>query len=97
MEVDIYQKLKADFCEKTGEAREILSGLDAKTKGLVSAQVVRAVIFLSHGSLTELKQNCDLALWNNSELLRKAEFSDSGSERVRDFNRNFHQLNLIRG
>ena len=96
MEVDIYQKIQADFGEDAAEAKKLLDELDARTKGLVSNRLIRAIIFLSNGSIDQLKAKIELARKDWRDVLLQAEYSYPDTQRIRDFEKTFHELNLIK-
>ena len=51
MALDIYQKIENDFGEKAKEVHEELKVLDAKTKGMISNRIIRAIVYLSNGDV----------------------------------------------
>lgn len=95
MEVDIYKKIEIDFGSNSSAAHQLLDDLDAKTKGLVSPRLVRAIIFISNGSIELLKKNIELARKDWRDILLQAEYSYPDTVRVRDFDKTFYELKLI--
>ncbi len=96
MEVDVYQKIKVDFGEGAADARKLNEELDAKTKGLFSSRVIRAIIYLANGSVDQLKSTIELARNDWRDVLLQAEYSYPETQRIRDFEKTFHELNLVK-
>ena len=95
MATDIFQKLELDFGVNLSNAQEVLAGLDAKTKGLVSPRVVRSIVYLSKGDLESLERLAKLSLVDCRDVLWQAEY-DGGEDQLRDFNKTFHELGLLK-
>lgn len=95
MLTDIYQKLESDFGEKSSLAIEALDQLDAETKGFVGPRLVRAMLYLAKGDIGALRRVIDLARQDWRDVLLQAEYSYPDNTRVRDFEKTFHELQLI--
>jgi hypothetical protein len=93
MKTDIYQRIVADFGAEATVALRLLDQLDASTKSLMNDRVVRAIIFLSRGSLAALKGNIERARTDCRDILWQAEY-DGKERRVRNFEKSFHELGL---
>ena len=95
METDIYQKLEADFGNCFEEARDQIDMLDAETKGLIDNRILRAIIYLASGNIEQMKSMIELARKDYRDVLWQAEY-DCGEELLRDFNKTFHDLGLMK-
>ena len=93
METDRYQRIVADFGAEAMVALRLLDQLDASTKGLMNARILRAIIFLSRGSLAALNRNIERARTDCRDILWQAEY-DGEEKRVRNFEKSFHELGL---
>lgn len=95
MLTDIYQKIEVDFGTQAALAHQALDELDARTKGLISPRLTRAIIFISNGDIQALKKNIELARKDWRDVLLQAEYSYPDNIRVRNFEKTFHELKLI--
>ena len=73
--VDIYQKIEHDFGDSAEVIHEALKVLDAKTKGLISNRIIRAIIYLSDGNLEQFNQKVLLAQTDWRDVLAQAEYT----------------------
>ena len=96
MSVDIYQKIESDFGANAHEVHETLKDLDAKTKGLISNRVIRAIIFLSNGEISTFQEKVKLAQTDWRDVLTQAEYSYPENIQLRDFNKTFYELGLLK-
>ena len=97
MDTDIYQKVERDFGEKAVDVHSALTELDAKTKGLVSPRLIRAILYLANGDIERFQEKLKLAQTDWRDVLLQAEYTCPANDHVRDFNKTFHELGLIRG
>ena len=94
MKTDIYQKIERDFGDDLKLAIEQVEILDARTKGLIGNRLLRAMVFLSKGSIDRFKQVIELGRIDYRDVLWQAEY-DCGEEQLYDFNKTFHELKLM--
>jgi hypothetical protein len=92
--IEIYQKVEKDFGAQAQEIHEALKELDAKTKGLISHRVIRAIIYLANGNVELFHKKVALAQTDWRDVLVQAEYNTE-TERVRDFNKTFYELGLL--
>lgn len=95
MKPDIYQKIEQDFEQELMIGIGEILALDAEAKGWISDWIIRSLIYLSHGDLARLNQLIELAKSDWRDLLVAAEY-DSNYVRVRDFEKTFHELGLLK-
>ncbi len=96
MKTDIYQKISQDFGNDCTDVVNIFNALDAETKGIMSDRLVRAIIYLSNGSLDSLVRQIKLARLDWRDVFMNAEYSYPDRERLRDFSKSFHELGLLK-
>ena len=94
MKTDIYQKIEKDFGSDLKQAIEQINILDARSKGLVSDRMLRAMVFLAKGNIERFKQVIELGRTDYRDVLWQAEY-DCGEEQIYDFNKTFHELKLM--
>jgi hypothetical protein len=94
MKTDIYQKVEKDFGPEAKLAIEQIEILDARSKGLVSDRMLRAMVFLAKGDIERFKQVIELGRTDYRDVLWQAEY-DCGEEQLYDFNKTFHELKLM--
>jgi hypothetical protein len=94
MNTDIYQKIENDFGPEAKLAIEQIEILDARSKGLVSDRMLRAMVFLAKGDIERFKQVIKLGRTEYRDVLWQAEY-DCGEEQLYDFNKTFHELKLM--
>ncbi len=97
MVLDIYQKIENDFDERACEIHEELKVLDAKTKGMISNRIIRAIVYLSNGDVSTFHEKVKLAQVDWRDVLMQAEYSYPENERLRDFDKTFYELGLLKG
>jgi hypothetical protein len=97
MALDIYQKIENDFGERANEVREELKVLDAKTKGMIGNRIIRAIVYLSNGDISTFHEKVKLAQVDWRDVLMQAEYSYPENERLRDFDKTFYELGLLKG
>lgn len=96
MVLDIYQKIEHDFGDKAKKVHEALNSLDAKTKGLISNRMLRAIIYLAEGDIINFNEKMKLAQIDWRDVLFQAEYSYPQNERLRDFDKTFYELGLLK-
>ena len=94
MKTDIYQKIENDFGPEAKLAIEQIEILDARSKGLVSDRMLRAMVFLAKGDIERFKQVIELGRTDYRDVLWQAEY-DFGEEQLYDFKKTFHELKLM--
>ena len=94
MKTDIYQKIESDFGSDLKQAIEQIEILDARSKGMVGDRMLRAMVFLAKGDIERFKQVIELGRTDYRDVLWQAEY-DCGEEQLYDFNKTFHELNLM--
>ncbi|MCG8393951.1 MAG: hypothetical protein MI745_12785 [Pseudomonadales bacterium] len=94
MKTDIYQKIEKDFGSDLKLAIEQIEILDARSKGLVSHRMLRAMVFLAKGDIERFKQVIELGRTDYRDVLWQAEY-ECGEEQLYDFNKTFHELKLM--
>jgi hypothetical protein len=96
MTLDIYKKIESDFGEKANEVHEELKIVDAKTKGMISNRIIRAIVYLSNGDISTFHEKIELAQVDWRDVLMQAEYSYPENERIRDFDKTFYELGLLK-
>ena len=97
MALDIYQKIENDFGDNSNEVHEALKILDAKTKGMISNRILRAIVYLANGDISTFHEKVKLAQVDWRDVLMQAEYSYPENERLRDFDKTFYELGLLKG
>ena len=97
MASDIYHKVENDFGKGANEIHEELKVLDAKTKGLNSNRIIRAIVYLANGDVSTFHEKVKLAQIDWRDVLMQAEYSYPENERLRDFDKTFYELGLLKG
>lgn len=97
MAIDIFQKIESDFGENANEIHEALKVLDAKTKGMIGNRVIRSIVFLAQGDVALFHEKVKLAQIDWRDVLTQAEYSYPEIERIRDFDKTFYELGLLKG
>ncbi len=77
MNIDIYQKIENDFSENLDQAIEQVEMLDARSKGLVSDRLLRAMVFLAKGNIGNFKNIIESGRTDSQRILREAEYGSS--------------------
>jgi len=70
--------------------------LEAETKGTIGDRIIRAVLYLSDGDLPKFHEKIKLARLDWRDVLMQAEYSFPEEERLRDFNKTFYELGLLK-
>ena len=83
---DIIAKIQHDFSKgEVAPAIDLVSNLSTEDRDTFTDQVLRCVIFLSNGSLTDLVRNLACARTDWRDVIYWAEY-DANDVRVRDHN-----------
>ena len=93
---DIIRKIHTDFGKNSNEAFEILNNAIEKTEYLKTDRVIRCIIFLSKGDLSELHRYIDSATYDTRDVMFWAEYKkklngNTSLKRIRDFNNTFEE------
>ena len=90
---DIENKIITDFGDNSDRAFEILENSIAQTDYLKTDRIVRCIIFLSKGDLTDLAKFITVAINDPRDVMLWAEYEEHGKlenyRRIRDFNKTF--------
>jgi len=97
MPLDIYEKIENDFGERANEIHQELKILDGKTKDLICHRVIRAIIYLANGDVDTFHEKVKLSQVDWRDVLFQAEYSYGEDKRLRDFNKTFYELDLLKG
>ncbi|MFC5049079.1 hypothetical protein ACFPK9_15985 [Rubritalea spongiae] len=96
MPLDVFQKIEHDFKSDAPTVHERLKELDAQTKGLISNRLLRSIIYLADGDFKKLELYIQQARKDWRDVLWQAEYDSPDSQKQsRDFNKTFHDLNLL--
>ncbi|WP_142785925.1 hypothetical protein [Changchengzhania lutea] len=98
IEKDIIKKIEEDFQIDSEKALTILNKNINENECINHPRIIRSIIYLSNGSLFELKHNIKTAISDWRDVLYFAEYEkkngSSTSNRVRDFNLTFDETDL---
>jgi hypothetical protein len=90
---DIIERLNSDFGESANKAMTILIDAIAKVDYLKTDRVIRCIIFLANGNLTDLNKYIETAPYDTRDVMLWAEYDrlkeNENPRRVRDFNKTF--------
>ena len=95
MAVDVYQKVERDFGESAEEIHQALRALDQETRGMISDRLVRAIVYLAQGDAIKFYGLVAEAQTEWDKVLYEAEHDKTTGEKVRNFDRTFHELKLM--
>ncbi len=92
---DIIGRIKNDFGENAVKATTMLSDAISKVEYLKTDRVIRSIIFLAKGNLTDLNKYIETATFDTRDVMLWAEYEgikeNEKPKRVRDFNKNFEE------
>ena len=92
---DILARIKTDFGNEAKNATTILNEAIKKNNYLRTDRVIRCIIFLSKGNLTDLNKYIETAILDTRDVMLWAEYeklnSDFNYKRIRDFNKTFEE------
>jgi hypothetical protein len=90
---DIIAKINIDFGESASDATTMLIDGIQKADYLKTDRVIRCIIFLAKGNLTELNKYIETATFDTRDVMFWAEYEgwkkNENLKRVRDFNKTF--------
>lgn len=90
---DINEKIQTDFGENASKATTMLIDAINKVDYLKTDRVIRCIIFLAKGDLTDLNKYIETATFDTRDVMLWAEYEglneNEKPKRVRDFNKNF--------
>lgn len=92
---DIKARIQTDFGENANKATTILIDAINKVEYLKTDRVIRCIIFLAKGNLTDLSKYIEIATFDTRDVMLWAEYeklsSDLNYKRQRDFNKTFEE------
>ncbi|MES2796123.1 MAG: hypothetical protein V4683_09165 [Bacteroidota bacterium] len=92
---DINERIKTDFGENASKAATMLIDAIKKVDYLKTDRVIRCIIFLAKGNLTDLNKYIETATFDTRDVMLWAEYEglkeNEKPKRVRDFNKNFEE------
>jgi hypothetical protein len=92
---DIIKRIQIDFGKNSCEANTILIDAINKVDYLNTDRIIRCIIFLAKGDLTDLKNFIEKATFDTRDVMLWAEYDKLSSElnykRLRDFNKTFDE------
>jgi len=90
---DINARIRTDFGGNATKAITILFAAINKVGYLKTDRVIRCIIFLAKGNLTELEHYIEAATFDTRDIMLWAEYEglkdNENPKRVRDFNKTF--------
>ena len=90
---DIIVRINTDFGESANKATTMLIDAIAKVDYLKTDRVIRCIIFLAKGNLTDLSKYIETAAFDTRDVMHWAEYEklngDLNFRRLRDFNKTF--------
>jgi hypothetical protein len=90
---DIIERINTDFGESANNAMTMLIDAITKVDYLKTDRVIRCIIFLAKGNLTELNKYIETATYDTRDVMLWAEYDrlkeNENPRRVRDFNKIF--------
>jgi hypothetical protein len=93
--IDIIDKIKVDFGGNSTEAFKKLEKAIQEVDYLQTDRIIRCIIFLSKGNLTQLDKYIEAAIFDPRDVMFWAEYENHDdfekTKRLRDFNNVFEQ------
>ena len=90
---DINARIRTDFGENSSKATTMLLDAINKVEYLKTDRVIRCIIFLAKGNLTDLNKYIETATFDTRDVMLWAEYEglkeSEKPKRVRDFNKSF--------
>ena len=90
---DINERIQTDFGENASRATTLLIDAINKVDYLKTDRVIRCIIFLAKGNLTDLNKYIETATFDTRDVMLWAEYEklsgDLNYKRLRDFNNTF--------
>lgn len=95
---DIVAKITIDFGENADTATKLLMDAISKVDYLKTDRVIRCILFLANGNVTDLEKHIQTAILDIRDIMLSAEYEQSKEKqypkRVRDFNKPFDECYL---
>ncbi|WP_445725609.1 hypothetical protein [Flavobacterium sp.] len=95
---DIKARIQTDFGENANKATTILIDAINKVEYLKTDRVIRCIIFLAKGNLTDLSKYIESATFDTRDIMLWAEYEklsgDLNYKRQRDFNKTFQECSI---
>ena len=95
---DIIDKIENDFGENSTEAFKMLEKAIRETEYLQTERIIRCIIFLSKGNLTQLEKFIETAIFDPRDVMFLAEYESHNdlvhTKRLRDFNNVFDKSTI---
>lgn len=92
---DIIARINTDFGENRNKATRMLFDAISKVDYLKTDRVIRCIIFLAKGNLTDLNKYIETATFDTRDVMLWAEYEklngDLNFKRQRDFNNTFEE------
>jgi hypothetical protein len=92
---DINKRIQIDFGENSTKARTMLINAIDQVSYLNTDRVIRCIIFLAKGDLTDLNKFIEKATYDTRDVMLWAEYDKLSDElnykRQRDFNKTFDE------
>jgi hypothetical protein len=92
---DINERIQTDFGENASKATTMLFDAIKNVDYLKTDRVIRCIIFLAKGNLTDLNKYIETATFDTRDVMLWAEYEglkeNENLKRVRDFNKNFEE------
>lgn len=92
---DIIARINTDFGENGNKAKTMLFDAISKVDYLKTDRVIRCIIFLAKGNLTDLNKYIETATFDTRDVMLWAEYEklngDLNFKRQRDFNNTFEE------
>jgi len=92
---DIIARINTDFGESANKATRMLIDSISKVDYLKTDRVIRCIIFLANGNLTDLNKYIETATFDTRDVMLWAEYEklngDLNFKRLRDFNKTFEE------
>lgn len=90
---DIVIQIDTDFAQNAGKATEMLTDAINKTDYLKTDRIIRCIVFLAKGNLTDLNKYIQMAITDTRDVILWAEYEiiteEENPQKVRDFNKTF--------
>jgi hypothetical protein len=92
---DIIERINTDFGESANKATTMLIDAITNVDYLKTDRVIRCIIFLAKGNLTDLNRYIETATYDTRDVMLWAEYEglkeNEKPKRVRDFNKIFEE------
>ena len=92
---DIINRINNDFGKSANEAKEMLVIAIADVDYLKTDRVIRCILFLAKGNMTDLNKYIETATFDSRDVMLWAEYEKLSGEfnykRLRDFNKTFDE------